>query len=129
MRGETDLGAMLATLRVQQRPGVFAYVVVDEVPEDLIPDATLVEEEGVTVVVDAMQARSRNWDIIFEAAWLTLEVHSALDAVGLTAAFSKALGDAGIPCNVMAGAFHDHILVPVASVGDAIEALESLADR
>ncbi|XXE67240.1 ACT domain-containing protein [Pseudomonas sp. R1-6] len=39
---------------------------------------------------------------------VTLTVHSALDAVGLTAAFATALGNAGISCNVIAAYYHDH---------------------
>ena len=62
----------------------------------------------------------------FVAAWLSLRVHSALDAVGLTAAVSRALADAGIACNVLAGFHHDHLLVPAARRADAIAALHAL---
>ncbi|NND02180.1 MAG: ACT domain-containing protein [Acidimicrobiia bacterium] len=126
MTGETDLASMLATLRVKRRPGIFAYVSLPEVPSDVTPEATVVEGEGITVVLPADLARSRGWDVAFEAAWLTLEVHSALEAVGLTAALSKALGDATIPCNVLAGTYHDHVLVPADRADHAIAALESL---
>ena len=43
--------------------------------------------------------------VLFRAAWISLTVHSDLEAVGLTAAFSTALGQAGVSCNVVAGAF------------------------
>ena len=68
-------------------------------------------------------------DVDFEVAWLTLRVHSALEAVGLTAAFSAALGERDIPCNVLAGTFHDHLLVPVDRADDAVDALEALRER
>ena len=40
---------------------------------------------------------------------ITLEIHSSLDAVGLTAAFSNKLTSYGISANVVAGYYHDHI--------------------
>jgi len=48
----------------------------------------------------------------FVAAWITLEIHSALEAVGLTGAVSRALTDAGISANIVAGFTHDHLFVP-----------------
>ena len=62
-------------------------------------------------------------------AWITLDVHSALDAVGLTAAVAGALAERGIACNVVAGFHHDHLFVPVDRAGDAIDALDALSAR
>ena len=56
-------------------------------------------------------------------------MHSDLAAVGLTAAFSRALGDAGIACNVIAGVHHDHLIVPAERAGDALAALRALQAR
>jgi hypothetical protein len=63
----------------------------------------------------------------FEAAMITLQVHSALDAVGLTAAVSSALADAGIACNVVAGYHHDHLFVPYERGEEAVAILTALA--
>jgi hypothetical protein len=60
---------------------------------------------------------------------ITLRVHSALDGVGLTAAFSSELAAAGISCNVVAGYHHDHIFVPDADADRAMAALHALSDR
>ena len=46
-------------------------------------------------------------------------MHSALEAVGLTAAVATALAAAGIPANVLAGYSHDHLLVPEDRADDA----------
>ena len=127
MAGETDLGRMLATLTVSRREGTYVFVTVDEpVPLGHGVEAVLTEQEGITVVATIAAAERAGWAFDFEAAWLTLDVHSALEAVGLTAAFSAALGAADIPCNVLAGFHHDHLLVPVDRVDDAIVCLESL---
>lgn len=127
MVGETDLDEMLATLTVTRRDGTYVFVTVEEPPPlgDGV-DAVLTEAEGVTVVATVAAAERRGWTFDFEAAWLTLDVHSALEAVGLTAAFSAALGAAGIACNVLAGFHHDHLLVPADRAGEAIACLEAL---
>jgi hypothetical protein len=45
-------------------------------------------------------------------AMITLNVYSALDGVGLTAAVATALAKAGIACNMVAALNHDHVFVP-----------------
>ena len=123
--GETDLDAMLATLGVQRRPGVFVYIAVHVPTPDLIAAAHAVVKEGrlttIVLPIDAAERAGQSIDAQF--AWLTLTVQSSLDAVGLTAAVSARLAAIGIPCNVLAGYHHDHLLVPVDRVDDAIDAL------
>lgn len=51
---------------------------------------------------------------------IRLNVHSSLQGVGLTAAISTRLARHGISANLLAGAYHDHLLVPE---GDAERAL------
>ena len=127
MPGETDLTAMLASLEVERRPGTFTFVT-GEWPElAAAAHATIDEAEGRTLVVPVHDAHSAGATVAFEASWLTLTVHSALEAVGLTAAFSAALGDAGISCNVLAGYHHDHLLVPADRADEAIEVLRRLS--
>lgn len=70
-----------------------------------------------------------SWQLAYDyvAAWITLEVPSSLAAVGLTAAVSGALHDAGISCNVIAGRHHDHLLIPADRAADAMTALAKLS--
>jgi hypothetical protein len=84
------------------------------------------EQEGLTLVVPEEQAVAAGVPVLFRAAWISLTVHSDLAAIGLTAAFSSALGGAGISCNVVAGAFHDHIFVPVEQAEHALAVLRTL---
>ena len=130
MAGMTDLEEMLRTLTVSVRPDRYTFLSTEEVPAlgDGVA-AVLTEAEGTTVVTTVARAEAEGWPVDFEAAWLTLDVHSALEAVGLTAAFSAALGAAEIPCNVLAGFHHDHLLVPADRADEAVAALEGLRDR
>lgn len=126
MPGESDLGVLLARLKPVRRPGSFVFVVVPSesaVPADDIL-ASVREDEGVTLVVRQEAADRHGLAYDFVAAWITLDVHSALDAVGLTAAVSAALTRAGISCNVIAGYFHDHLLVPLDRANEATAILE-----
>lgn len=130
--GERDLDRMLATLTVARRPGIYVFVSLPLADVESVAvttpgiEALIAEDEGVTVVAEVGVARACGWPVDFEAAWLTLGVHSALEAVGLTAAVSRVLADAGLPCNVLAGRFHDHLLVPAERADDAIALLEGL---
>lgn len=126
MGGETDLSRLLDGLDVRRRDGVYCFVTGEWPTLDTEAHAVILESEGHTYVVTVDDARRAGAPVDFEAAWLTLEVHSALEAVGLTAAFSQALTDVGISCNVLAGYHHDHLLVPVERADDAIAAIRSL---
>jgi uncharacterized protein len=129
MSGSTDLTEMLRTLTPVVREGEYVYTVLTTIESATVPlFATVVEDEGVTGVVRRDDADRVGYAYDFVAAWITLEVHSSLEAVGLTAAFSAALGAAGISCNVLAGFHHDHILVPIGDRDRAVDALLALRD-
>jgi uncharacterized protein len=118
---------MLATLDVERRPGVFTFVAVAVPTPGLLAAAHAMVTEGnlTTIVLPVDAARRAGLDVVIEMAWLTLSVQSSLEAVGLTAAFSARLAERDISCNVLAGYHHDHILVPVDRVQDAIDALRT----
>jgi uncharacterized protein len=124
----SDLRTMISTMTPVLNKRSVAYVSLRsfELPDGLETIATFREEEGLTLIVDLEVAERKELPIAFRAAWITLTVHSDLAAVGLTAAFAKALGDQGISCNVMAAYYHDHIFVPVEKAELAMEALRAL---
>ena len=76
------------------------------------------EDEGLT----AIRAHP-------DGGWarISLEVHSSLSAVGLSAALSSALADAGISANIVAALRHDHLFVPWDRREEAMHCLQSLA--
>lgn len=125
MSGERDLEALLRDARPEiAHPGVVLTTVPD--PAGLPALATIVEDEGVSVVLRRADAERLGLRFDWVGAWITLRVHSALDAVGLTAAVSSALASAGISCNVLAGRHHDHLLVPAERAREALAALTAI---
>ncbi|WP_070777719.1 ACT domain-containing protein [Brevibacterium sp. HMSC07C04] len=102
----TDLDDILKSLRVLNR-GTYVYLPVEEVENLAEVLAVINEGEGSYAVAPATVGGH-----IERFACLTLDVHSALTSVGLTALVSTVLADAGIACNVIAGYYHDHLLVP-----------------
>jgi uncharacterized protein len=108
-------------------PGEFVFVSVPggvAVHDSL---ASVREPEGVSHVIARSAADSAGFTYGFVAGWITLTIHSALDAVGLTAAVSGALAAEGISCNVIAGYHHDHLLVPYADATRSVAILRDLA--
>lgn len=128
MAAVSDLGEMIATMEPVLRPGTYVFATVPPgvtvEPQAVI--ASIREPEGLSVVMEAGEAEKLGLSAVFRCAWISLSVHSALDAVGLTAAFSTALANAGLSCNVVAGAHHDHIFVPVDRAEKAMAALRAL---
>jgi len=86
------------------------------------------EEEAITIIVKKEIADKLNFAYSFISSWITLTVHSSLEAIGLTAAFSKALSDNGISCNVVAAFYHDHIFVNEKDAVKAMDVLNKLSE-
>ncbi|MFC4563012.1 ACT domain-containing protein [Nocardiopsis mangrovi] len=126
---ERDLDRLLAALEPRLRPGGYVFTRVAAPPAGVRPVVTVAEDEALTVVCAQDEADAAGLPYDYVAAWITLRVHSALDAVGLTHAVSGALAEAGLPCNVVAGYHHDHLFVPAAEGPRAVGLLRALADR
>ncbi|AQH00859.1 acetyltransferase [Burkholderia sp. KK1] len=123
-----DLATLIASMEPELQPGVYVFA---SLPHDAAVSgagivATFREREGMTVVMEEEAAKAAGIAPLFRAAWIALTVHSDLNAVGLTAAFARALGEANISCNVIAAAYHDHIFVPMDDAARAMDALQDL---
>ncbi|KTC32118.1 MAG: ACT domain-containing protein [Pseudomonas sp.] len=129
MAGETSLATLLRSMSPQLNDGEYVFCSVTD--PSLLQGCEVLgsfrEHEGLTVIVRREQAEHLGLGFDYVAAWITLQVHSALQAVGLTAAFAGALGRAGISCNVIAGYYHDHLFVGQADAGRAMQVLQQLA--
>ena len=129
MSGETNLQTILRTLEPKLNEGEYVFCVFTSMPEAVACDplCTFIETEGVTGILRREIADSMGIPYTATFAWITLTVHSSLEAVGLTSAFARALTEEGISCNVVAAFYHDHIFVPVMDAEKAIDALRRLA--
>jgi uncharacterized protein len=121
------LRRLLATLEPRRNPGVYVFAVAAESNRaELQPIATFREREGLTLIVEESRAAAAGLDVRLSVAWLTLDVRSRLDDVGMTAAVAGALAAARIPCNVVAAVHHDHLFVPVDAADAALAVLRKL---
>ncbi|MDO6407038.1 ACT domain-containing protein [Pantoea phytobeneficialis] len=131
MSGENNLQVLLRTATPRRNEGQYVFCTLQQPAAELLAQAVVVvqEREGTTLVLPQAVAQARDIDYDYLAGWITLEVHSSLAAVGLTAAFSTVLAEEGISCNVVAGYYHDHIFVAWDDTERAIAVIRSLAAR
>jgi len=128
-RGESDLLTLIAQMSPSLDDQVWAFVSVGDVSSDYLAEhalATFRETEGTTLIVP--WERAEEFDVCSEPmARVTLNIHSSLEAVGLTAAVSQALASEAISANVVAGFYHDHIFVPQTAGERAVACLTLLS--
>jgi hypothetical protein len=128
MTGETNLNVLIHSMKPVLNDGQFVFCTM---PNGNIDTSKIIcffqESEGITIICSKEYADNQGFMYSSTFAWITLQIHSSLDAVGLTAAFSAALAQHQISCNVVAAYYHDHIFVPFQKRDEAIEVLENLA--
>ncbi|OOQ61441.1 ACT domain-containing protein [Mucilaginibacter pedocola] len=128
MSGITDIQILLKAMTPELHAGEYVFCAVAALDgiamEDII--CFFKEAEAITIIVSKTTADTLDLKYDYVAAWITLTVHSSLQAVGLTAAFSAVLAKAGISCNVIAGYYHDHIFVAHADAEKAMKTLLEL---
>jgi hypothetical protein len=131
MAGETNLNTLLRNMTPLLNEGDYVYCTVTDIDTIDIKNVFGIfkEEEAVTVILKKEIADQLRLKYEYIAAWITLTIHSSLEATGLTAAFAAALAKEGISCNVVAAYYHDHIFVAKKDAERAMVALENLAGK
>jgi len=129
MAGEKNLTRLIQEMEPSLEPGAFVFCTVpanfDLQNRPVV--ATFMEKEGKTLVLAQQEADQLGLAYEMTMAWITLNVHSALEAVGLTAAVANALAAKNISCNVIAGYYHDHIFIPQSDADLALQTLLALS--
>jgi len=124
---------MISGMTPKLRAGTFVFITTDDpaVGASLSSDAISVfaEDEGMSMIIPIELAKRAGLNVDHPMRCITLNVYSSLEGVGLTSAVSAALGDAAIPCNMVAAFHHDHVFVPSDMCDQAMQVLTSLQNR
>ena len=128
MSGELNLTTLLKNMKPVLNTGEYVFCTVSNIEKIDLNKVlgSFKEKEGTTLIITKEYADLMGLSYNSIMSWISLEVHSSLEAVGLTAAFSKVLADANISCNVVAGYYHDHIFVLNQDAQRAIDLLKSI---
>ncbi|KAL1305218.1 hypothetical protein AAFC00_002136 [Neodothiora populina] len=155
--GTSDLSNLIRTMRPTLHPSTFIFCHILSSPSSTSrPQAPHLPSLPTNLEIQCLFREAEGWTLIATEAslqrsleaetegsleaireqvddasnrWcmITLNVHSSLLAVGFIAAVAQRLKMSGIPSNVIAGYFHDHIFVPEGKVRDTMVALEAMS--
>ena len=128
MSGEQNLQKILSGLMPVLADKTYVFTTVDmlnKVPIDQV-FACIKEAEAYTLILEQELADHFNLPYDYVAAKITIQIHSALDGVGLTAALSTQLANHHISCNIIAGFYHDHLFVDYDQGATAVKLLLAL---
>jgi len=125
MAGEKDLAQLIQGIKPKLTAGDYVFATVKDLRKINRNDTIceFKESEGTTIVIEKRMADELRLEYGYIAAWITLTIHSSLDAVGFTALFSTVLAQNDISCNVIAGYYHDHIFVAKADAEKTVHVL------
>jgi hypothetical protein len=133
MNAETDLDTLMRNLEPRTLPDTYVFCSVEDANYGALshtsPLASFAEPEGLTLVLTRESADQEGLAYQGTFRCISLQVHSSLEAVGLTAAVTSELAAHDISANVIAGYHHDHIFVPSRHADLALSLLKARSSR
>lgn len=130
MQGETNLAVLIRGMKPRLQDGVYVFATLppgQAVPPMVEPVMVFREAEGRTFILTEEEARKVGLDATFRCRRITLEIHSALEAVGFLAAITTRLAASGMGVNPVSAFYHDHLFVPAERAEEAVALLEEMA--
>ena len=133
MNAETDLDTLIRNLKPRTLPATYVFCSLADADYGALshtsPLASFAEPEGLTLVLTRESADQE--DLPYQGTFrcISLQVHSSLEAVGLTAAVTGELAAHDISANVIAGYHHDHVFVPAHQAESALRLLENMSSQ
>lgn len=129
MTGEYDLTKLFRDMQPVLQPQNYVFCTTPALPDlgGIVPRMVFAEAEGTTLIVTQDEADVLGLDAAFPSRMITLNVHSALDAVGFLAKISTALAALGMGVNPVAGYYHDHLFIPADRAKDAMACLQKIS--
>ncbi|MEM9350423.1 MAG: ACT domain-containing protein [Pseudomonadota bacterium] len=129
MSGETDLKKLLASMEPSLNEGRYAFVRAGTFEEAARhkPLMLFQEAEAVTMILLFDEADAAGLEPEFPCCWITLNVHSSLEAIGFLARIVPRLAALGMGVNPVAGYYHDHLFLPYDRAEDAMKELKAIA--
>lgn len=127
---ERNLPALIETMSPAIQPGTYVFLSVasgEPVPGGVTPIMMFSEAEGMTLIAPQEEARAAGLAGSFPSRMITLNVASALEAVGFLAAVTARLAAAGIAVNPVSAFHHDHLFVPESRAHEAMAILMGMA--
>ena len=129
MSGEKDLQKLLKNMKPEHNSGDYVFCKIEKVENINLNEIEMLfkEKEAFTLILKKENAEKLNLEYSVVMSWITLSVHSSLEAIGLTAAFSNALSEHEISCNVVAAYYNDNIFIDKKDTVKAMEILSSFS--
>ena len=125
-----DLQVLLKSMKLEQKSGDYVFCKVEKLENLNLDEIDMIfrEQEAITLILKKETADKLNLEYSVVMSWITITVHSSLEAVGLTAAFSKALSENGISCKIVSAFYHDHIFVTKSDTREAMNILNAFSN-
>ncbi|CAG5080361.1 Oidioi.mRNA.OKI2018_I69.PAR.g9555.t1.cds [Oikopleura dioica] len=118
--GEKDVSKLLTSVTPLVEDGLFVFTTSPDAKNCEGVKMIFHEREAATVILPLDVAKLKGLEYTFPSKLITLNIHSSLEAVGFITEISRKLTDLKIPCNVVAGYYHDHLFVPEPMLEDAL---------